>query len=67
MMVSSSVAAITSAYPFLLERRVALALAFVAVLTVANLRGTKESSRVFAVPTYAFVATVLTMLVVGIE
>ncbi|HKZ18953.1 MAG TPA: APC family permease [Acidimicrobiia bacterium] len=63
--VAAGVAAITSAYPNLLARRVELALAFVVILTVANLRGAKESSRLFALPTYLFVATVLTMLVVG--
>lgn len=62
---AAGVAAITSAYPILLEWRVELALAFVVILTVMNLRGTKESSRLFAVPTYAFVATVLVMLIAG--
>ncbi|HJU82125.1 MAG TPA: APC family permease [Acidimicrobiia bacterium] len=63
--VAAGVAAITSAYPQLLGRRVEMALAFVVILTIANLRGAKESSKLFALPTYAFVATVLTMLVVG--
>ena len=36
-----------------------------ALLTVANLRGVKEASTLFALPTYLFVATVGTMLVVG--
>jgi amino acid transporter len=62
---AAGVAAITSAYPTLLEWRVELALAFVVLLTVMNLRGTKESSRLFALPTYAFVGTVFTMLVAG--
>ena len=35
---------------------VALSLAFVVLLTAANLRGVKESGRAFAVPTYGFVA-----------
>ena len=63
--VAAGVAAITSAYPFLREWRVEIALVFILILTIANLRGTKESSRLFALPTYAFVLTVLTMLVVG--
>ncbi|HJQ95587.1 MAG TPA: APC family permease [Acidimicrobiia bacterium] len=62
---AAGVAAITSAYPTLLEWRVELALAFVLLLTVMNLRGTKESSRLFALPTYVFVITVFTMLIVG--
>jgi amino acid transporter len=64
--VAAGVAAITSAYPTLLEWRVEMALVFVVLLTVANLRGTRESSRLFAVPTYAFVITVFTMLAVGL-
>ncbi len=63
--VAAGVAAITSAYPAVSAWRVELALVCVVLLTLANLRGTKESSRVFALPTYAFVATVFTMLIVG--
>lgn len=62
---AAGVAAITSAYPVLLPWRVELAILCVVLLTFANLRGTKESSRLFAVPTYVFVATVFTMLIVG--
>ena len=62
---AAGIAAITSAYPRLLEWRVELALVCVLLLTIANLRGTRESSRLFALPTYAFVATVFTMLAVG--
>ena len=37
--------------------RVEIALAFVAVLTIGNLRGIRESGRIFAVPTYFFIVT----------
>ena len=42
-------------------RRVLLMLLilFLIVLTVANLRGVKESGRAFAVPTYGFVVVIL--------
>lgn len=63
--VAAGVAAITSAAPGLIPWRVAMALGFVALLTVANLRGVKEASTLFAAPTYLFVATVGTMLIVG--
>jgi len=63
--VAAGVAAITSAAPSLLGHRVALALGFVLLLTVANLRGVREASTLFAVPTYAFVVTVMVMLVMG--
>lgn len=63
--VAAGVAAITSALPNLLEWRVEVGIAFIVLLTLANLRGAKESSRIFALPTYAFVVTVFTMLVAG--
>lgn len=63
--VAAGVAAITSAVPELIPGRVTLALGFVVLLTVANLRGVKEASTLFALPTYFFVATVGSMLVVG--
>jgi amino acid transporter len=63
--VAAGVAAITSAVPVLLRWRVPIGLVFVVLLTLANLRGTKESSKLFALPTYAFVVTVFVMLVLG--
>ncbi|HEY5890184.1 MAG TPA: APC family permease [Acidimicrobiia bacterium] len=63
--VAAGVAAITSAVPGLLSYRLAISLGFVALLTVANLRGVKEASTLFALPTYLFVVTVGTMIVAG--
>ncbi len=53
--VSSGVAQLTSAYTALFAHRVALAVTLVLVIMVINLRGVKESGRIFAVPTYFFV------------
>jgi len=63
--ISAGVAAITSAAPALLAYRVPLALGFVLLLTVANLRGARESGRLFAAPTYGFILIVGITLVVG--
>src|SRR5215211_1005249 len=63
--VVAGVAAITSAVPSLAPHAVSLSLGFVALLSVANLRGVKESGRAFAVPTYGFVLCVFAMLVAG--
>src|SRR3954451_23166408 len=63
--VVAGVAAITSAVPALADRAVALSLGFVVVLTVANLRGVKESGRAFAIPTYGFVVAIYLLLIVG--
>jgi amino acid transporter len=53
--ISAGVAAITSAYQPLLDHKVALGLALIGLITVANLRGIKESGRIFAAPTYLYI------------
>jgi amino acid transporter len=63
---AAGVAAVTSAAPDLFEFRIELALAFVALLTVGNLRGIRESGSLFAIPPYFFILTFGGMLVVGI-
>ena len=63
--VVAGVAAITSAVPRLAPHAVLLSLGFVAVLSVMNLRGVKESGRVFAIPTYGFVAILYALLIAG--
>jgi amino acid transporter len=64
--VAAGVAALTSAVPFLLAHRVALGVGFVALIAFANLRGVRESGRVFAVPTYVFIATFAVLVGVGL-
>ena len=61
--VTSGVVAVTSALPTLSPHAVAIAVGLIVVLTLANLRGTKESGRGFAVPTYLFVGMTLLMFV----
>src|SRR5258705_225320 len=53
--VSSGVAQLASSYPALFGYRVALSLTLVIPIMATNLRGVKESGRIFAVPTYFFV------------
>src|SRR6266566_648530 len=62
--ISAGVAAIVSLPQFqsLVDQRVLLGLILIAVITIANLRGVKESGRVFAVPTYIYIVS-LTLLV----
>jgi amino acid transporter len=64
--VSSGVDNIASALPGLHPHQVGLALGFVAVLALGNLRGIRESGRAFAVPTYCFVGGVLVMVLWGL-
>ncbi len=64
--VSAGVDNIISAAEGLADHRVALALGFVVFLTAMNLRGVKESGKVFAVPTYGFVLGVAVMIGFGL-
>ncbi len=65
--ISSGVAQLTSAFPALMPYRVAISVGMVFFIMLMNLRGVKESGRVFAVPTYFFIlmmyATVGTAIV----
>jgi amino acid transporter len=64
--VAAGVAAITSAFPPLLGHRVALGVFFVVAIAAANLRGVRESGRLFAAPTYLFIVSFVIMVVVGL-
>ncbi len=60
--VAAGVDAITSGWLALRPYSVVIALGFVALLALVNLRGIRESGTVFAIPTYAFIAVVLAMI-----
>jgi amino acid transporter len=64
--ISAGVAAITSWLPALLPFRTLLAVTAVALVTTINLRGLRESATFFSIPTYLFIAGVLSMLVYGL-
>ena len=70
MTVAVSVAAgvdnVISAVPSLNTQRVLLAVGCVAVLTLVNLRGVRESGRAFAVPTYLFIVGIIAMVGIGL-
>jgi len=63
--VAAGVAAITSALPELTTHKIVLSVVCVAVIALANIRGVRESGRIFAVPTYFFIASFTVMLAVG--
>src|SRR5438552_1906004 len=63
--IAAGVAAITSAFPQWHVNRVELTLGFVLLLMFGNLRGIRESGRIFAAPTYFFVATILALIAAG--
>jgi amino acid transporter len=63
--ISSAVAQITSAFPVLYPWRVFIAVSLILFMIIMNLRGVKESGRVFAVPTYFFLGMVLLTIGMG--
>ena len=52
--VAAGTAALTSVFEGLHAWRVPISLAFIVILTFGNLRGVRESGRIFATPTYFF-------------
>jgi amino acid transporter len=64
--IAAGVAAVTSAFPSMHINRVELSLIFLVVLAVGNLRGIRESGRIFSVPTYFFIVMVLLLEAVGV-
>ncbi|MBQ1576911.1 MAG: APC family permease [Oscillospiraceae bacterium] len=59
-------AAITSAFPSMLPYKALLAFAIICLLTWGNLRGIRDSSVMFGVPTYLFILTMFSMIATGI-
>jgi len=64
--VSSGVAQIVSAYPALFAWRVPLAIAFVMLIMLINLRGVKEAGAAFAVPSYFFIVMMFITIGTGL-
>ena len=64
--ICAGTAALTSAIPALLPHTVSIALAMLLILTIGNLRGTKESSKLFGVPTYLFIISCIVLIVTGL-
>ncbi|WP_353115066.1 APC family permease [Microbacterium sp.] len=64
--IASGVDNIISAVPELNPWRVELAVGFVVLIVIVNLRGVREASTVFAIPTYLFIGSVGIMIVTGL-
>ena len=63
--VTAGTDAVVSAVPDWEGLKVPIALGFILLVTLANLRGAKESGIVFAIPTYGFVLSIYLMLATG--
>ena len=64
--ISSGTAAITSAFPSLFPYTVPICILLLMLIMLGNLRGISESARMFSVPPYAFMLTMLITIIVGI-
>jgi amino acid transporter len=64
--VSAGTAALTSAFHALEPWRVVIAVSFVVLLAWGNLRGLRESGRIFAIPTYLYVVGMAVVVLLGI-
>lgn len=63
--IANGVEQISSVFPTLSSFALPMALGFVAFVTLANLRGQKESGWLFAIPTYGFIASMLILVAFG--
>src|SRR6516164_9808120 len=63
--ISAGVGALISAVPELHPYTLVLCLAILALITVVNLRGVRESGLAFVVPTYLFIGSLLAVLALG--
>ena len=64
--ISAGVGALVSAVPSLLPHTLGLCLGILAVITLINLRGIRETGSIFMVPTYLFIFCLLGMIAVGL-
>ena len=63
--VAAGIAALTSAVPALFPYRPWLCVAAVVAIAVANLRGIRESGKIFAAPTYLFIGSLGVLIIYG--
>ncbi len=63
--ISAGVGALVSAFPKLQPHCLALCLVILALLTLINMRGTKDAGTAFLIPTYLFLGTLLLVIGVG--
>jgi amino acid transporter len=64
--VSAGTAALASAVPGLQDLRVEISVAFIILLMWGNLRGIRESGKIFALPTYVYIASLGGVVVLGV-
>ncbi|MCL2813346.1 MAG: APC family permease [Oscillospiraceae bacterium] len=63
--VSSSTAAIVAAFPELASNKIIISIACILLITLINLRGASESSKIFGFPTYLFILSMVVLIITG--
>jgi amino acid transporter len=63
--IAAGVSALIAAFPGLGDHRITLGVLFIALITLANLRGIREAGTIFAVPTFVFILSMLALIGVG--
>jgi amino acid transporter len=63
---ASAIEQIQSVVPAVYDYRIEIAFVSIALITIGNLRGLRESGNIFAVPTYLFVGLALAMVAIGL-
>ena len=63
---ASAIAQIQSVIPVVYDFRIEVAFVSISLITVANLRGLRESGNIFAVPTYLFIGLALAIVAIGV-
>ena len=61
--ISSAVENIASSFPAIEHHRIAIAIGCIVLITLMNLRGVRESGTFFAIPVYAFMISIISMLI----
>lgn len=64
--ISSATAAIVAIFPALYEFKVLISILLIVILTIGNLRGIRESAKIFSIPTYTFILGIIIMIIYGI-
>ena len=62
---AAAIAQIQSVVPAAYDFRIEIAFVSISLITIANLRGLRESGNIFAVPTYLFVGLALAIVAIG--
>jgi amino acid transporter len=64
--ISSGVSNVISAFPELLPYRISFCLLVLLILYIGNLRGVRESSRLFGLQAYVFMLAIIAMVIAGL-